>query len=78
MVAMDFDDLIRALGGTAKVADACGVTDGAVSLWKRRGSIPPGYWSRLITLAADLGDKTVTLESLVRLHTKDAPAEARA
>lgn len=35
------DEVIRVLGGPAKVAGLCGVGTSAVSNWKARGRIPP-------------------------------------
>lgn len=39
--------LVRALGGTSKVADWLGVTPEAVDRYKERNSIPPGWHLRI-------------------------------
>lgn len=36
------DDVVEALGGSAKVAELCGVGPSAVSNWRKRGRISPG------------------------------------
>lgn len=37
---LDLKTLIAKAGGTAKCAQACGVTPGAVSQWLKAGSLP--------------------------------------
>ena len=36
------DDVVEALGGSAKVAELCGVGPSAVSNWRKRGRISQG------------------------------------
>lgn len=44
---MDLTDAIDKLGGTGAVARLCGITPGAVSLWKARGEIPRAWHLRI-------------------------------
>ncbi|KAF0111670.1 MAG: hypothetical protein FD149_2513 [Rhodospirillaceae bacterium] len=44
---MDITTLISQLGGTGAVAKACGLTPGAVSLWKARKQIPRAWHLRI-------------------------------
>lgn len=41
------DALIRALGGPSAVGEWLGITQEAVSNWKARDNIPPGWHQRL-------------------------------
>ena len=68
-----FSQIIDALGGYAKAADAIGVPAGTVSAWKTRDSIPPAYWHRLVNAAGSQGIAGVSLETLARMsETKPA------
>lgn len=69
------DEIIDALGGTNKVAEARGLTPSTVSSWKARRSIPAERWLDLAQLARDLGVSGITVESLAVLHAR-RPAEA--
>lgn len=73
------DELIDGLGGTNSVASRLGVEPNTVSSWKRRRSVPSGYWASLVRIGADLGRADVTFEALASLHERRAePVEARA
>lgn len=70
-----FSQIIDALGGYAKAADAIGVPAGTVSAWKTRDSIPPAYWHRLVNAATAQGISGVSLETLARMsETKPVKA----
>lgn len=62
-----FSQIIDALGGYAKAADAIGVPTGTVSAWKTRDSIPPAYWHRLVNAATAMNLAGVSLEALARM-----------
>jgi len=70
------DDIIDALGGTTRVAQALRLNKSVVSSWrgKARGSIPAERWLDLVALARDRGVNGITVESLAVLHR---PAEVR-
>ena len=46
---MDSKTLIKALGGTKKVAELCEITPGSVSLWHQRGI--PHAWMKYLRAA---------------------------
>jgi len=48
-------DLVRALGGPARVSRACGVTLTAVSNWSVRNEIPARHWIVLWRMALAAG-----------------------
>ena len=41
------DHLVDALGGPTKVGEWLGINQSAVSMWKIRGEIPPGWHLRI-------------------------------
>ena len=47
---MDTTSIIDRLGGTKKMAEICGITQAAVTLWRRAG-IPPPHWPAIVTYA---------------------------
>lgn len=56
--------VIEQLGGNTVVAEALGLTGGAVCRWKIRG-IPARYWPKLVRLARKLDpDATLTIDDL--------------
>lgn len=70
-------DFLEALGGAAVVARALKpepgqpqVPSSTVSSWKDRGSIPPGRWVELVTLAQARGVKWFTYEALALAHAE--------
>jgi len=67
-----FDDVITAFGGPARFAEAIGIKPFHAQTMKTRGSIPPGYWVRVVKAAGARGIKGITPESLAKI------AEARA
>lgn len=64
----DAASLIDKLGGYAKVAAGLNVPAGTVAAWRHRKSIPVGYWSALVTLAAATPADEVTFETLASAH----------
>ena len=42
------DDMVRELGGNTAVAEWLDISQEAVSNWKSRGAIPPGWHLRLV------------------------------
>ena len=49
IVSMNSKRLIKALGGTKKVAELCEITPGSVSLWHQRGI--PHAWMKFLRAA---------------------------
>jgi hypothetical protein len=49
------DELVDALGGPKAIATWLGISQAAVSLWKSRGHIPPGWHIRLYAAALRRG-----------------------
>lgn len=49
ILSMDSKTLIKALGGTKKVAELCEITPGSVSLWHQRGI--PHAWMKYLRAA---------------------------
>ena len=60
---MDASDIIKALGGAAKVAAHLGIPANTVTYWRHRNSIPANRWLALTRIdgAAAAG---VTIEAL--------------
>lgn len=50
-------DLMKALGGSTKVARALGFTVSTVSAWKHRNRIPFEHWPAMVKLAKKKGVK---------------------
>lgn len=48
-------DILRRLGGPARVARACGVTISAVGCWQIRDEIPPRHWLTIWRMAREAG-----------------------
>lgn len=59
-------DLIKALGGSTKVARALGFEVSAVSAWKHRNRIPFEHWPAMADLAKEKGVK-VELQKMWQL-----------
>lgn len=64
------DQIIDALGGTGKVADALGLSPSTISSWRARGSIPAEWWVGLVGLDAS---SDLTFEALAVLHARRTP-----
>jgi hypothetical protein len=52
---MEVSEFIDALGGNGAVGAAVGVGASAVSNWRRRGTIPPRLYFRIVELAEAKG-----------------------
>ncbi|OAH18023.1 hypothetical protein AX289_29965 [Methylorubrum populi] len=65
-------DIFAALGGPSAVARILGVRQSTASEMKRRNSIPPEYWVRLVGAAQAQGVDGLSFERLAIVH-----AEAR-
>lgn len=69
-------DLIRALGGKAKLAEALALDRGVVTRWHERG-IPSKYWHQIIKLGAAMPEPiVVSAEKLASTKPAAQPAEA--
>jgi|tagenome__1003787_1003787.scaffolds.fasta_scaffold20551961_2 antitoxin CcdA len=68
-------ELIDALGGHRRLAEALRVPAGTVSAWKSRGVIPARAWTGVVAAARKEQVDGVTLETLAELHA--APRRAR-
>jgi len=65
--------LIEEFGGPTKFGQACGISENPAPRatdFRRRNSIPNGYWSALVQHAREQGIPGVTLERLATLHKK--------
>lgn len=62
-----FSDIFEALHGPAEVGRIIGVSTEHASIMKRRGSIPPAYWSRLIDGVKAKGISGIDWELLATL-----------
>ncbi len=60
-------DIIKALGGYLKVAEALGLPSGTVSAMKTRNSIGPEHWAGVVAEAKKQGKDEITLELLASL-----------
>jgi hypothetical protein len=69
--------LFSAFDGPAKLGAIVGVTTEHAAAMKRRRSIPPLYWPKLVAHAATNGIAGVTHESLTVLHIREREARAR-
>jgi len=58
-----FTDVIALWPSTADFAGALGVPYQTAAAWKRRNSIPPDQWLRLVTAAREIGQE-LSLETL--------------
>jgi hypothetical protein len=68
------DNVIRALGGKAKLSDALGLSRDVLTKWHRRG-IPSKYWYRVVEIGAT-SNPPVAISVAELDRTKPAPAEA--
>jgi hypothetical protein len=65
-----FSDVINALGGTAKFADAVGMKANTAKMAKRRNSISPAWWPEIARAAAAAQRHDITLERLAELAAR--------
>lgn len=66
-----FDDLVRAFGGPAPMAEELGIVRTAIPNWRRRGHVPPRQWGPIIDAAARKGIDGISYDLLRTLpaHT---------
>jgi len=69
---MSIGQMIDELGGPSKVADALGIAQPVVSMWKLRGRLPAERWAGFVRLAKAAGVKSITLERLADMHSSNA------
>lgn len=62
------DIIFERFGGPAELGRAIGKSTEHATLMRRRGSIPPIYWSKLIDVAAERGLADITYEQIVKAH----------
>lgn len=74
---MQVTTIVKDLGGVTKVADALGVPVGTVGAWQTRGRIPPRCWPALVNLCKRRRVRHITLEKLLKIHTKPAHRRAK-
>jgi hypothetical protein len=65
-----FGDVIDKLGGSAALARAINERDGTIRQWRQRDSIPPEYWSRIVSFAKKQEKDKVTIEALADLASR--------
>ena len=68
-----FDDVFVAFGGPRRFAAALGIKHFHAGTMKSRGSIPPAYWSDLVSAAQERGIEGVTLEALAEVAKAKRP-----
>lgn len=71
-----FGDLFDKFDGPARVGQAIGVSTIHAANMKRRGSIPPRYWPRLVQAATERGISEVTADKLAELAAARAERAA--
>lgn len=59
--------VIKALGGTGKIAAHLGVPLGTASAWKTRNAIPATHWWAIVQMAAGSGVEGVTVDALAQM-----------
>ncbi len=69
------DDLVAAFGGPSKLAKMLHVSQSAISLWKIRETVPPGWHIRLLIEADRRG--IVISPALFKIEGDDAKAFSR-
>ena len=74
-IIANLDDLIAAFGGQTALGKLLHVSQGAISLWKFRGTIPPGWHIRLLIEADRKGLRLAP--ELFAIKGADAEAFAR-
>lgn len=62
-----FDDIFEAFGGNSALARAIGVKISTAGEMRRRGSVPPEHWLRLIR-AAEERDIVLTADQLLAMY----------
>lgn len=68
-----FGDVLDAYPqGYALLGRAIGVPKHTVAAWRRRDSIPPAHWERLVRVAQESSVDGITLELLARLAAAHA------
>jgi len=76
------DDLIEAFGGASELGRQLGITQEAISMWRVRGEIPPGWHyklfveGRLVGLDVDPSVFGYEAESADRVRSALSPAAA--
>lgn len=69
-------ELFERCGGPARVGRALGIETEHAGSFKRRGSIPVGYWKALVEWAVLNEVAGVTYEALALMHARPATPEA--
>jgi hypothetical protein len=70
-------DIVSELGITALAREFGHENVSTVSSWKLRGSIPVGYWPRIVELAAASGVEGIDYDALVQAHAHShSPSDA--
>jgi hypothetical protein len=64
-------DIFAAFGGPAAVARILDVGPSTASEMKRRRSIPPEYWLRLVREAERRGLPDITTDALATIHARN-------
>lgn len=67
MECMTHTDILAKWKRTADFAADLGIQYGTAKAIRRRGFIPPSYWSRLVAAASERGFSGVTLKALADL-----------
>ncbi len=75
-MAITFNHLFEAFGGPAQVGRLLGITTEHAVQMRRRGSIPPEHWPRLVNAAIAQGIEGVTHEALIAARSARATSAA--
>lgn len=71
-------DILSLWPRDADVARDIGAPYQTVSAWRRRGTIPPSYWQKLLTAARRRGLSQLTTDVLAGIYAMRSQAEAGA
>lgn len=74
---MDVRDIIEALGGRERVAEATGSTIGTVTQWEWRGRFPAKKMMAVSALAAQQPQSGVTEQTIMALAASPLPRQSR-
>lgn len=68
-----FDEIFEAFGGPAQVGRLLDITTEHAVQMRRRGSIPPEHWVRLVEAAREKSIVGVTHETLIAARSSKPP-----
>lgn len=66
----NFDDIFEAFGGNSALARAIGVKISTAGEMRRRGTVPPEHWLKLMRAAEERGIVGISAEILVEMYDR--------